>query len=73
MIDRTRAERQRRYRQRQKRGLRVVSVEVDDRSIELLIQTGLLSWREGLSNQSIAAAISHLVKSLAMGRKRSSF
>ncbi len=70
MIDRTRAERQRRYRQRQKRGLRVVSVEVDDRSIELLIQTGLLSWRECLIDQSIAAAISHLVKSLAMGRKR---
>ena len=64
MIDRTRAERQRRYRQRQKRGLRVVSVEVDDRSIELLIQTGLLSWRECLIDQCIASAISNLVESL---------
>ncbi len=70
MIDRTRAERQRRYRQRQKCGRRVVCVEVDDRGIELLIEASLLSEREGLSNQCIASAISNLVESLDSAKSK---
>lgn len=40
----TAAERQRRHRARQRRGLRVVTIEVDEISIaEALVQTGFLS------------------------------
>ena len=54
MIDRTRAERQRRYRQRQKRGLRVFCIELNDADIERLIDAGWLEEREGLDDSCIA-------------------
>ena len=69
MIDRTRAERQRRYRQRQKLGRRVFNVELDDRDIERLIDAGLLKEHQGLDDQSIATAISGLVESLDGAKK----
>ncbi len=69
MIDRTRAERQRRYRQRQKLGRRVFNVELDDGDIERLIVTGWLKEHQGLDGQSIATAISSLVESLDGAKK----
>ena len=66
----TAAERQRRYRQRQKCGRRVVCVEVDDRGIELLIEAGCLSEREGDTNQRIASAISNLIESLDSAKSK---
>ena len=62
--DRTCAERQRRYRQRQKRGLRVFCIELNDADIERLIGAGWLEEREGLDGSCIATAISSLVESL---------
>ena len=55
------AERQRRYRQRQKLGLRVVSVELGEADIERLINAGLLKESDSLDGQNIASAIAHLV------------
>ena len=69
MIDRTRAERQRRYRQRQKCGRRVVCVELDDKDIDRLIDADLLKEHQGLDGQSIATAISSLVESLDGAKK----
>ena len=69
MIDRTRAERQRRYRERQKLCRRVFCIELDDRDIECLIDTGWLEEREGLDGQSVATAISGLVESLDEAKK----
>ena len=60
----TAAERQRRYRQRQKVGLRMFSVELDDNDIERLIDAGWLEEREGLDSDCIASAIESLVESL---------
>ena len=59
MIDRTRAERQRRYRQRQKRGLRVVSVEVDDRSITNM--TELLQRQNNAAATYVSSVATHKV------------
>ena len=64
MIDRTRAERQRRYRQRQKLGLRVFCIELNDADIERLIDAGLLKECDALDDQNIASALVALVKSL---------
>ena len=69
MTDRTRAERQRRYRQRQKLGRRVFTIELDDKDIERLIDAGLLKEREGLDGQCIASAIADLVESLDRAKK----
>ncbi len=69
MIDRTRAERQRRYRQRQKLGRRVFCVELNDADIERLIDAGWLEEREGLDGSCIASAISGLVESLDGAKK----
>lgn len=69
MIDRTRTERQHRYRQRQKRGLRVFCIELNDADIERLIDAGWLEEREGLDGSCIASAISCLVESLGGAKK----
>ena len=69
MTDPTRAERQRRYRQRQKCGRRVVCVELDDKDIDRLIDADLLKEHQGLDGQSIATAISSLVESLDGAKK----
>ena len=69
MIDRTRAERQRRYRQRQKLGLRVFCIELNDTDIERLIDAGWLEERKGLDGSCIASAISGLVESLDGAKK----
>ncbi len=63
MTDRTRAERQRRYRQRQQRGIKVYSVEVDDQGIANLIDAGLLNENEAFNDENIAGAIARLVGS----------
>ena len=63
------AERQRRYRQRQKCGRRVFNVELDYRDIERLIDAGLLKEHQGLDGQSIATAISGLVEALDGAKK----
>ncbi len=59
----TAAERQRRYRQRQKLGLRIFCVEVDDQGIARLIDAGLLNENEAFSDENISDAISRLVGS----------
>ncbi len=59
----TAAERQRRYRQRQKLGLRIFCVEVDDQGIARLIDAGLLNENEAFSDENIAGAIARLVGS----------
>lgn len=64
MTDQTRAERQRRYRQRQKFGLRVFNVVLDDADLERLIDNGWLEEREGLDCDCVAGAIEGLVGSL---------
>ena len=63
MTDRTRAERQRRYRKRQQRGIKVYSVEVDDQGIARLIDAGLLNENEAFNDENIAGAIARLVGS----------
>ena len=55
------AERQRRYRQRQKLGLRVIPVELDDENIEYLIDAGLLNENEAFNDANIAVAIARLL------------
>lgn len=60
----TAAERQRRYRQRQKYGLRVFPVVLDDADIERLIDAGWLEECEGLDSGCVANAIESLVESL---------
>lgn len=60
----TGAERQRRYRQRQKYGLRVFPVVLDDADLERLIDTGWLDEREGLDCDCVVGAIEGLVGSL---------
>lgn len=60
----TGAERQRRYRQRQKFGLRVFPVILDDADLERLIDNGWLDEREGLDGDRVAGAIESLVESL---------
>ncbi len=57
------AERQRRYRQRQKLGLRVIPVELDDENIEYLIDAGLLNENEAFNDANIAVAIARLAGS----------
>ncbi len=59
----TAAERQRRYRQRQKLGLRIFCVEVDDQGIARLIDAGLLNENEAFNDENIAGAIARLVGS----------
>ena len=65
----TGAERQRLYRQRQRLGLRVFCIELNDADIERLIATGWLEEREGLDDLCIATAIADLVGSLEGARK----
>ena len=60
----TAAERQRRYRQRQKYGLRVFPVVLEDADIERLIDAGWLEECEGLDSGRVASAIENLVESL---------
>ncbi len=60
----TGAERQRRYRQRQYLGRRVISVEPDDGDIERLLDAGFLTERDEYGVQGIARAILRLVESL---------
>ncbi len=64
MTDRTRAERQRRYRKRQKLGQHVIQVDMDNTDIERLIDAGLLNEREARVRKCIAGAIRTVVKSL---------
>ncbi len=56
--------RQRRHRQRQQRGIKVYSVEVDDEGIARLIDAGWLEEREGLDGDCIASVIENLVESV---------
>ncbi len=65
------AERQHRYRQRQKLGLRMFSVELDDDDIARLIDNGWLEEPEGLNCDCVANAIENLVESL--GKPMSAF
>ena len=60
----TAAKRQRRYRQRQKFGLRVFPVVLDDADLARLIDNGWLDEREGLDSNCVASAIESLVESL---------
>ena len=64
----TGAERQRRYRQRQYLGLRVISVELDDGDIVRLLDAGFLTERDEYGVQGIARAILRLVESLPTER-----
>lgn len=64
MTDRTRAERQRRYRQRQKFGLRVFPVVLGDADIARLIDTGLLREDEGINGHAVCSAVERLVEGL---------
>jgi len=61
--------RQQRFRQRQKLGVRVISVEQDDGDIERLIDAGKLKECEALDSRCIAGAIRSVVKSLAVAEK----
>ncbi len=57
MIDRTRAERQRRYRERRKRGLCVVPLEVSEAEIDHLVRSGLLDPLDASDPEKLATAI----------------
>lgn len=59
----TGAERQRRYRQRQKLGRRIIPVELGDDHIEYLIDVGLLNENEAFNDANIAGAIARLAGS----------
>ena len=60
----TSAERQRRYRQRQRRGALVIPVELDEVSIERLIDSGLLQESKSRDTNCVASAIEGLIESL---------
>ncbi len=57
------ARRQRIFRWRQQRGIKVYSVEVDDQGIANLIDAGLLNENEAFNDENIAVAIARLVGS----------
>ncbi len=57
----TGAERQRRWRERQKLGRRVIAVELEDSDIERLVDRGLLTFDEARNDKNIAGAIARLV------------
>ena len=61
--------RQQRFRQRQKLGVRIISVEQDDGDIERLIDAGKLKEWEALDSRCIASAIRSVVKSLGGAKK----
>ena len=63
------AERQQRFRQRQKLGRHVIPVDMDNSDIECLIDAGLLNEREARDRNCIAGAIRSVVKSLAEAEK----
>jgi hypothetical protein len=58
------AERQRRYRQRQRRGSRVFNIELVDADIEKLVDSGLLDERQSFDSLCIARAVERLVEGL---------
>ncbi len=58
------AERQRRYRQRQKLGLRVVNIELGEADIARLIDVGLLQESDGIDGHAVSNAVERLVEAL---------
>ena len=66
----TTAQRQQRYRQRQKAGISIIPVPVDHELVEHLIEDGILDEKESADNRSVARSIVETLKS-ALGRKSS--
>ena len=65
--DPTAAERQRRYRQRRRAGIQVVSVEVDAGIIDMLVTKSRLSERGALDPKKIADALLELAVERTVG------
>ena len=51
------AERMRRYRERQQRGIQIYFVELDDDDVESLVSEGYLSWVDSDDRKKVGFAI----------------
>ena len=60
----------RRYRQRQKLGIIVAPVEVDEQLLNLLINNGWLREEDSSDRPSVGYAIAHMLASLKTSRDR---
>ena len=67
--DPTAAERQCRYRQRRRAGIRVVPVEVDAEIVDTLVMKGWLSDQDTLDPKNIAAALRELAEEKTVGHQ----
>ena len=57
-------ERQRRYRERQQKGIQVYSVEIPDNYLESLVHHELISWEDATDKKKVSQAVAEVMKAI---------